>query len=377
MGRDYYQLLGVPKGEKDAEALKKAYRKQAMKFHPDKNPDNRDAAEKRFKEISEAYDVLSDPDKREVYDRYGEEGLKAGMGGGGGGGPPPGAGGGFGGGGGFPGGGGGGGFGGAGGGGPGMRGFRRPEDIFAELFGGMGGGGMHGGGGMGGMHGGGGIGGMHGDDPFAQLFGGGGGGMGGGGGPPGGAAAGRAPRKDPPIEQPLGCTLEELYKGSTRKMRINRSVASHDGRPPHREEEILEINVAPGWKKGTRITFPQKGDERPGRVPADIVFVVDEKPHARFRREGNDLVCTQKLSLGEALCGAKFSVQTLDGRTLELNTGGGVVKPGAVKTVAGEGMPVSKQPGARGNLQVRFEVAFPRGPLTEAQKQMVKQALGG
>lgn len=375
MGRDYYQLLGVPKGEKDAEALKKAYRKQAMKFHPDKNPDNRAAAEKRFKEISEAYDVLSDPDKREVYDRYGEEGLKAGMGGGGG--PPPGAGGGGGGfPGGFPGGGGMGGGGMGGGGGPGMRGFRRPEDIFAELFGGMGGMGG-GGGGMGGMGGGGG------DDAFAHLFGGGGGmgggmgGMGGGGGMGmGGGGPPPRPRKDPPIEQPLGCTLEELYKGSTRKMRINRNVAGPDGRA-HREEEILEINVVPGWKKGTRITFPQKGDERPGRVAADIVFVVDEKPHPRFRREGNDLVCTVPLTLVDALCGARFSVQTLDGRTLELNTGGAVVKPGSVKTVAGEGMPVSKQPGTRGNLQVRFEVQFPRGPLTEAQKGLVKQALAG
>lgn len=371
MGRDYYQLLGVAKGESDPEALKKAYRKQAMKFHPDKNPDNRAAAEKRFKEISEAYDVLSDPDKREVYDRYGEEGLKAGMGGG----PPPGAGGGPGGGagpGGFPG--GFGGMGGMGGGGPGGARFRRPEDIFAELFGGGGFGGM-GGGGMGG----GGMGGG-GEDAFAHMFGGGGGGMpggfGGGMGGMGGGAPGR-PRKDPPIEQALGCTLEELYKGSTRKMRINRSVASPDGRAAHREEEILEINVVPGWKKGTRITFPEKGDERPGRVPADIVFVVDEKPHPRFRREGNDLVYVQTLSLADALCGARFSVATLDGRTLELTTGGGVVKPGSVKTVAGEGMPISKQPGAKGNLQVRFEVQFPRGPLTEAQKAQVRQALGG
>jgi DnaJ family protein B protein 4 len=372
MGRDYYQLLGVPKGEKDAEALKKAYRKQAMKFHPDKNPDNRAAAEKRFKEISEAYDVLSDPDKREVYERYGEEGLKAGMGGGG---PPPGAGGGGGpggggGGGGFPGGMGGGGFGGGGFGGGGMgaggpRNFRSPDDIFAEIFG------------AGGMGGGGG----HGQDAFAHLFGGGGGGMGGMPGGMGGMGGGGMPpprpRKDPPIEQPLMCTLEELYKGSTRKMRINRSVGASSGAAPHREEEILEIGVAPGWKKGTRITFPEKGDERPGRVPADIVFVVDEKPHARFRREGNDLVITQPLSLVDALCGARFQVATLDGRTLDLSTGGGVVRPGSVKTVAGEGMPVSKQPGARGNLQVRFEVAFPRGPLTDAQKAQVRQALAG
>ena len=82
MGRDFYADLGVGKGASDAE-LKKAYRKLAMKHHPDKNPENRQRAEAKFKRISEAYDVLSDPKKKEVYDQFGEEGLKAGMGEGG------------------------------------------------------------------------------------------------------------------------------------------------------------------------------------------------------------------------------------------------------------------------------------------------------
>jgi len=80
MGKDYYKILGTKKGANDDE-LKKAYRKMALKFHPDKNkaPD----AEEKFKEIAEAYDVLSDPNKREIYDKYGEEGLKRGGGDGG------------------------------------------------------------------------------------------------------------------------------------------------------------------------------------------------------------------------------------------------------------------------------------------------------
>jgi len=88
-------------------------------------------------------------------------------------------------------------------------------------------------------------------------------------------------------------------------------------------------------------------------------------------------VLVQPISLSDALCGARFSVQTLDGRTLELDTAGAVVRPGGVKLMAGEGMPVSRQPGTRGNLQVRFEVQFPKGPLTEAQKAQVRQTLGG
>jgi len=79
MGKDYYSLLGVSK-DADDNAIKKAYRKQAMKWHPDKNQNNKAEAEARFKEASEAYEVLSDPQKREIYDRYGEEGLKNGIG---------------------------------------------------------------------------------------------------------------------------------------------------------------------------------------------------------------------------------------------------------------------------------------------------------
>lgn len=118
-------------------------------------------------------------------------------------------------------------------------------DPFAGLFGGMGG--MGGGpfGGMGGM--GGGMPGMGG--PF--------GGMGGmQAGPMGGHSG---PVKDKPITRQLACTLEELYTGSVRKMKITRTKFDAQGRASKTEEEILEVNVKPGWKKGTKVTFPQKG----------------------------------------------------------------------------------------------------------------------
>jgi len=136
--KDYYKILGVGKNFNEKQ-LKKAYRKLSLKYHPDKNPDDPDAAEK-FIEVSNAYEVLSDPQKRAVYDQYGEEGLKPGGGGGGGPGGQAAHG--------QPGGGAGGfhfNFGGGGGGGSG--GFQDPFDLFAQMFGG----GM---GGMGGMRGG-------------------------------------------------------------------------------------------------------------------------------------------------------------------------------------------------------------------------------
>ncbi|KAG5268229.1 hypothetical protein AALO_G00209730 [Alosa alosa] len=106
---EFYQVLGVPKNASQDE-IKKAYRKQALKWHPDKNPDNKDEAERRFKELSEAYEVLSDENKRNQYDRYGKDGLTRGGGGGGGGGNYDDHFGGF--------------------------TFRNPDDVFREFFGG-------------------------------------------------------------------------------------------------------------------------------------------------------------------------------------------------------------------------------------------------
>ncbi|XP_020269593.1 dnaJ homolog subfamily B member 3-like isoform X2 [Asparagus officinalis] len=200
MGVDYYKLLQVDRNAKDDD-LKKAYRKLAMKWHPDKNPNNKKEAEAKFKQISEAYDVLSDPQKRAIYDQYGEEGLKGQV-------PPPSSGGSsF-----FP---------GAGGGGavPNVFRFnpRSADDIFAEFFGSaspFGGMGMRGGGSR--FPGGG----MFGEDMFGSNFGGGG---------EGSMHVPSRPQKAAPIENRLPCSLEDLYKGTTKKMKISREIADMSG----------------------------------------------------------------------------------------------------------------------------------------------------
>lgn len=349
MGADYYGVLGVDKKADDAE-LKKAYRKLAMKWHPDKNQGNPAAADK-FKLISEAYEVLSDPDKRQIYDVYGEEGLKQGA-------PPPGAGGagpGFGGGGGgaHP-------FGGFGGGG-GAGGFtpRSAEDIFREFFGAS----MGGGGGGGG---------------FEDLFGGGGGGGFGGHGGFGQQQhqhQQQPARKDPDVSHALRCSLEELYAGATKRVKLTRTVVDHASGRPMGKEEVLTIDVKPGWKAGTKVRFEGKGDERAGARAGDIVFVIEEKPHDRFRREGNNLVHTAKVNLADALCGPTVEVETLDKRKLSVSVSG-VATPTATKVVKGEGMPLSKDPKAKGDLHVRFEIRFP-SKLGDDEKALVRKALGG
>ncbi|XP_028553310.1 dnaJ homolog subfamily B member 6 isoform X2 [Dendrobium catenatum] len=203
MGVDYYKILQVDRNAKDDD-LKKAYRKLAMKWHPDKNPNNKKEAEAKFKRISEAYEVLSDPQKRAVYDQYGEEGLKGQV-------PPPGS-------------------GASGGssffsGGDGSTTFRfnprSADDIFTEFFGFsspfFGGGGSAG---VNGMRGGSRFpSGMFGDEFLGSQFGG------------EGSMNPQRPQKAAAIENRLPCSLEDLYKGGTKKMKISREVSDRSGVP--------------------------------------------------------------------------------------------------------------------------------------------------
>ncbi|XP_027349781.1 dnaJ homolog subfamily B member 13-like isoform X4 [Abrus precatorius] len=249
MGVDYYKILQVDRSAKDDD-LKKAYRKLAMKWHPDKNPNNKKEAEAKFKQISEAYDVLSDPQKRAVYDQYGEEGLK--------GVPPPGA----------------GGFSSGSDGGPTTFRFnpRSADDIFSEFFG------------------------------FSSPF----GGMGDMGGRAGGSGFSR-------------------------------------GGIPTTVEEILTIEIKPGWKKGTKITFPEKGNEQRG------------------------------ISLVEALTGYTVQLTTLDGRNLTIPVNS-IISPTYEEVVKGEGMPIPKEPSKKGNLRIKFNIKFP-SRLTSEQKSGIKRLL--
>lgn len=138
-------------------------------------------------------------------------------------------------------------------------------------------------------------------------------------------------------------------------------------------EEILTIEIKPGWKKGTKITFPEKGNEQPNVIPADLIFIIDEKPHSIFTREGNDLVVTKKISLVEALTGYTVCVTTLDGRSLTIAINN-VIHPDYEEVVPKEGMPIPKDPSKRGNLRIKFNIKFPTR-LTAEQKTGIKKLL--
>lgn len=289
MGKNYYGILGLSKGATDDE-IKKAYRKLALKYHPDKNKSKE--AEEKFKEVAEAYEVLSDKKKRDIYDKFGEEGLKNGGGGGGG----------------FS----------TGGGGTEFSGFHGdPRATFAQFFGSSSpfqdffefpGGGARTGPGFHFMD----------VDMDSDLFGTNGPRPGG----PGGAFRSQSfnvhgsPNKggnkaqDSPIEHDLYVTLEDIVRGCTKKMKISRKVLQPDG-TNRKEDKVLTINVKPGWKAGTKITFQKEGDQGKNKIPADIVFIIRDKPHPLFKREGSDLRYTAKVALKEVSYPFKFKKKPL------------------------------------------------------------------
>ncbi|KAI3988883.1 hypothetical protein MKX01_016454 [Papaver californicum] len=155
-------------------------------------------------------------------------------------------------------------------------------------------------------------------------------------------------------------------------MKISREVTDSSGRPTT-AEEILTIVIKPGWKKGTKITFPEKGNEQRGMIPADLVFIIDEKPHNLFKRDSNDLIVSMKVSLVEALTGYTAQITTLDGRSLTIPVTS-VITPTHEEVVKGEGMPIPKDPSKKGNLRVKFNIKFP-AVLTPEQKTGIKRLL--
>jgi len=336
MAKDYYKILGIHKGATEEE-IKKAYRKLALHYHPDKNKSS--DAEEKFKEVAEAYEVLGDKKKKEEYDTCGTD---------------------------LP-----GGFGNVSGGGGSNFSYTcqgDPREMFSQFFGTS--------------------------DPFSSFFNISGMGsdhqqqffhnaMGGmnfdhfvsGGFSQGGCCGNRQSRRgqfrdagstncgfkqqDPPLEHDVFVTLEDVYKGVTKRMKITKKIFKADGSMMKEESKVLTINVKPGWKAGTKITFPQEGDQYPNKIPADVVFIVRDKPHQQFRREGSDLLYSCQLSLKEALCGTKVEVPTITGRKVTIDISNEVIKPNTVKKLPGHGLPHPKENNNRGDILVSFDIKFP------------------
>ena len=133
--------------------------------------------------------------------------------------------------------------------------------------------------------------------------------------------------------------------------------------------------IKPGWKAGTKLTFERVGDQQsPGGPAQDIEFVIEEKPHSVFKRQGDDLKVSLNVSLVEALTGFSRQITTLDGRSVTVSgaQGSSPIQPGQVILVKAEGMPISKSPGKKGDLLVAINVKFP-STVTEAQRQVIRE----
>lgn len=293
----YYEALGISDYQCSGAHIKKQYKVKAFENHPDKNPGNPEA-EARFKDIGHAFEVLNDPQKREIYDQYGEKGLEGGMGGGGGG--------------------------------------MAAEDLFAQFFGGGGG--------------------------FGGMF--------------GGGMRETGPKKARTIHHVHKVSLEDIYRGKVSKLALQKSVICSkcegrggkdgavrtcmgcngagmkimsrqlgpmiqrfqtvcpdcngegetirekdkckqcNGKKTNIERKVLHVHVDRGVQTGTKIDFRGEGDQMPGVEPGDVQFEIEQKPHARFQRKGDDLFYHAEVDLLTALAGGAIYIEHLDERWL-------------------------------------------------------------
>ncbi|XP_072959734.1 chaperone protein dnaJ A6-like [Typha angustifolia] len=347
----YYEILGVSKSASQDE-LKKAYRKAAIKNHPDKGGDP-----EKFKELAQAYDVLSDPEKRDIYDQYGEDALKEGMGGGGS--------------------------------------SHSPFDIFEQFFGG---GGAFGGGSSRGRRQ------KQGEDvvhtlkvSLEDLYNGtskklslsrnvlcskckGKGSKSGASGRCYGCQ-GSGVRT---VTRQIGLGMIQQMQHVCPECRGAGEVISDKDKCPQckgnkvvQEKKVLEVHVEKGMQHGQKIVFQGEADEAPDTVAGDIVFVLQLKEHPKFKRKFDDLYVEHTLSLTEALCGFQFALTHLDGRQLLIKSNPGeVIKPDQHKAINDEGMPQHGRPFMKGRLYIQFNVEFPdSGTLSPDKSRALEKIL--
>lgn len=375
---DYYKVLGVKKDASEAD-IKKAYRKLAMKFHPDRNPNNTDEAERKFKEIGNAYSVLSDTKKREQYDNFGEEGLK-GMG-------------------------------------EGMGGFD-PFNLFQNVFGAGSGGG--------------GFGGFGGGFPFGGM----------GMNMNNNSKPDLSTRKSPEKNITLNVPLKDLYNGKSinleysRKIRCskcdgtgvrdpsdiieckechgrgkkimvkqmgpmiqqimtdcqtcsgkgktvkpNSQCSECGGKKYVREPKNIEYYIRPGSRAGHKDVIIGESDWIPDYgFPGNLIISINEvskkddtNPFG-LKRVGNNLIMMKDISLKEALIGFKFRFRHFDNRVIEI-VNKNIITPETQLVVKGEGMSILNDT-SYGNLIIKFNIIYPK-TLSDERKKYLDKILPG
>ena len=311
--KDYYSILELPKNCSQ-EDIAEAYRHLSLQYHPKiATQENSAISEYHFQELSESYEVLSDPIKKRIYDIYGSEGLKNGIidkhgnikGG--------------------------------------YKYMGNGHEIFEKFMGTA--------------------------NPFAlkadeskdimsketsaafeKSFG--------------------EKKKEknilPPIDIDLECTLEELYNGCVKTVTYKKKAISYDLRTTEDKEVSIDVEIFKGYDKNTVIPFKEMGNEAPGVRNSDLIVHIKEKKHRYFTRVNkNDLIYTHKISLIQALNSDPVILKTLDNRIVPISVDE-IISPSTVKVVYGEGMPIfQKELSVRdlnikkGDLYIKFDIKFP------------------
>lgn len=188
--------------------------------------------------------------------------------------------------------------------------------------------------------------------------------------PPPSASCGFTEFQEKPqyVKRPLPVSLEDLYTGAIKKLKVTRNLSKEAS------DKILTVNVKAGMKTGSKISFPGEGDALPSGKIQDLVFEVEEKPHASFTRQGDNLQTTVKLTLKEALTGFNKAIPRLDGQTMAtVESQNRIIQHGQEEILIGEGMP-NEETGEKGDLIVRFQVELPES-LTPEQTEALKNIL--
>lgn len=312
MGKDYYETLKICREATHLDICK-AYKKLALVWHPEVAKTDQVTAYHNFCEISEAYEVLSEPRRKSFYDKYGAEKLKDGFFSDGD-----------------------------------MKGgyhfAGNPEEIFEEFFGTQ--------------------------NIFSALleekdenlgtmlgysFG-------------GQKYTGR--RSPDVLNVEVHTTLAELYCGCSKDVAFSRVVTNNDGVTTTMLKDTKQLEIKPGMASGEQIVYKNEGNEMPGIPSSDLVFTLKEAPHKSYKRNGNDLIYTVETKLINALCSEPVELLTLDQRRLRVSMTE-VISSETVKKVDGEGMPCQ---GGRGDLYLVFKIEFPCS-LSEDQRRQLKAIL--
>ena len=326
--KSYYEILEI-NNTASQEEIAEAYRNLSLKYHPSKaSPENKEVYELHFQKLAEAYEVLSDPTKKGIYDIHGTNGLRTGL--------------------------------------VDKKGnikgayrfLNNGHEIFDKFMGAL--------------------------NPFTlindketksddipSVF--------------GSAFGGQnysKIEKLSPININLECTLEELYSGCVKTVKFKKQKLNYDLRTTNIEEVTQDVEIFKGYDSSTVITFKEKGNDSPGYVSSDLNVYIKELPHNVFKRiNKNDLLYIHDITLVKALNSEPVCLYTLDGRRLAISIDE-IIAPNTVKIVKGEGMPIYDKDLAKtrgdkiqkGDLYIKFNIIFPEF-IEESKKRRIIELL--